>query len=64
MCLQGAIGTPGAVVALTGIAALAALIRRPTGGIWQALMFLTVVALVMLVWVVLALAALALVVRG
>ena len=64
MCLQGAVGTPGAVIALTGMGAVAARIRRRTGGIWQALTFLAAVALVTLVWVVLALVALALAVGG
>ena len=31
ICFQGAMGTPGAIIALVGIATLAALIRRHTG---------------------------------
>jgi hypothetical protein len=53
MCFEGVIGPPGAVIALTGIAALAALIRRHTG-LGAAL---SLVALAGLVWVVFALLA-------
>jgi hypothetical protein len=31
MCVQGVMGPPGAVIALTGIAAIAVIIRRHTG---------------------------------
>ena len=62
MCFQGAMGTPGAVITLAGIAALAALIRRHTGiEVGMALCLIAVVGLVVLVWVVFALVVLALV---
>ena len=55
-------GPPGAVIALAGIAALAALIRRHTGmEIGMALCLIAVVGLVGLAWVVFALLAVALV---
>jgi hypothetical protein len=64
--VRGVMGTPGAVsIALTGIAALAALIRRHTGmALAAALTLVAVVGLVGLVWVVFALVALALVTGG
>ena len=55
-------GPPGAVIALTGIAALAALIRRHTGmALGAALSLVALVGLAGLVWVVFALLAVALV---
>jgi len=58
-------GTPGAVIALVGIAALAALIRRHSGmALGGALSLIAMVGLVVLVWVVFALVALALVTGG
>lgn len=57
--------TPGAVIALVGIAALAALIRRHTGmEVGMALSLIAMVGLVVLVWVVFAFVALALVAGG
>ena len=65
MCFQGAMGTPGGVIALTGIAALAVLIRRHTGvEVGMALCLIAVVGLVVLVWVVFAFVALALITGG
>ena len=62
MCFQGIMGPPGAVIALTGIAALAVIIRRHTGmEIGMALCLIAVVGLVGLVWVAFALLAVALV---
>jgi hypothetical protein len=62
MCFQGVMGPPGAIIALTGIAALAAFIRRHTGmQIGIALCLIAVVGLVAVVWVVFALLAVALV---
>ena len=56
---------PGAVIALVGIAALAALIRRHTGmEVGMALPLIAMVGLVVLVWVVFAFVALALVAGG
>ena len=55
-------GPPGAIIALVGIASLAALIRRHMGmALGAALSLVAVVGLVGLVWVVFALVALALV---
>ena len=55
-------GPPGAVIALVGIAALAALIRRHTGmEIGMALCLIAVVGFIGVVWVVFALLAVALV---
>ena len=55
-------GPPGAVIALAGIASLAAFIRRHTGmQIGMALCLIAVVGLVGVVWVVFALLAVALV---
>ena len=56
-------GAPAAIIALAGIAALAAFIRRHTGGmeIGLALCLVAVVGLVAVVWVVFALLAVALV---
>jgi hypothetical protein len=65
MCFQDAMGTPGAVIALVGIAALAALIRRHSGmALGGALSLIAMVGLVVLVWIVFALVALALVTGG
>src|ERR1700733_13384270 len=62
MCFRGVMGPPGAVIALAGIAALAALIRRHTGmEVGSALCLIAVVGLVAVVWVVFALLAVALV---
>ena len=62
MCFRGAMGPPGAVIALVGIAALAAFIRRPTGmEIGMALCLIAVVGLIGVVWVMFALLAVALV---
>ena len=62
MCFRGVMGPPGAVIALAGIAALAALIRRHTGiEIGLALCLIAVVGLVTVMWVVFALLAVALV---
>jgi hypothetical protein len=61
MCFRGVMGPP-AVIALVGIAALAALIRRHTGmEVGLALCLIAVVGLIGLVWVVFALLAVALV---
>ena len=61
MCFRGVMGPP-AVIALAGIAALAALIRRHTGmEVGLALCLIAVVGLVAVVWVVFALLAVALV---
>ena len=58
-------GPPGAVIALAGMAALAALIRRHTGmEVGLALCLVAVVGLIGLVWVVFALLAVALVASG
>ena len=65
MCFQDAMGTPGAVIALVGIAALAALIRRHSGiALGGALSLIAMVGLVVLVWVVFALVVLTLVTGG
>ena len=65
MCVQGVMGTPAAILALTGIAALAALIRRHTGmDLGPALTLVALVGLAGLGWVVIALVALALVTGG
>ena len=65
MCFRGVIGPPGAVIALAGITALAALIRRHTGmEVGLALCLIAVVGLVAVVWVVFALLAVALVAGG
>src|ERR1700733_1255145 len=65
MCFRGAMGPPGAVIALVGIAALAALIPRHTGmEIGMALCLIAVVGLFGVVWVVFALLAVALVAGG
>ena len=62
MCFRGVIGPPGAIIALTGIAALAGLIRRHTGmEIGMALCLIAVVGFIGVVWVVFALLAVALV---
>ena len=62
MCFQGVMGPPGAVIALTGIAALAVIIRRHTGlALGAALSLVALVGLAGLVWVVFALLAVALV---
>ena len=62
MCFEGVMRPPSAIIALVGIAALAALIRRHTGmALGAALSLVAVVGLVGLVWVVFALVALALV---
>ena len=60
--LSDLLGTPGAVIALTGIAALAALIRRHTGmALGPALALFALVGQAGLGWVVIALVASALV---
>jgi hypothetical protein len=65
MCFRGVMGPPSAVIALAGIAALAALIRRHTGmALGAALTFVALVGLAGLGWVVIALVALALVAGG
>ena len=65
MCFRGVMGPPGAVIALAGIAALAALIRRHTGmEIGMALCLIAAVGLIGVVWVVFALLAVALVAGG
>jgi hypothetical protein len=62
MCLRGVMGTPGAVIALAGIAAMAVLIRRHTGlEVGLALCLISAVGLIVVAWVVLALVALAVV---
>jgi hypothetical protein len=62
MCFEGVMGPPGTIIALAGIATLAALIRRHTGmQIGMALCLIAVVGLVGLVWIVFALLAVALV---
>ena len=62
MCFEGVMGPPGAIIALAGIAALAAFIRRHTGvQIGIALCLIAVVGLVGVLWVVFALLAVALV---
>ena len=62
MCFEGVMGPPSAIIALVGIAALAALIRRHTGmEVGLALCLIAVVGLVAVVWVVFALLAVALV---
>jgi len=65
ICLQGVMGTPGALIVLTGIAALAALIRRRKGmEVGMAMCLIAVVGLVVVVWVVFAFVALALITGG
>ena len=62
MCFERVMGPPGTIIALVGIAALAAFIRRHTGmQIGIALCVVAVVGLVGVVWVVFALLAVALV---
>jgi hypothetical protein len=61
---EGVMGTLGAVIALAGVAALAALIRRHTGlEVGLALCLIAVVGLIAVVWVAVALVALAVVAR-
>jgi hypothetical protein len=65
MCFRGVMGRPSAVIALAGIAALAAPIRRHTGmEVCLALCLIALVGLVAVVWVVFALLAVALVAGG
>ena len=65
MCFRGVMGPPSAVIALAGIAASAALIRRHTGmEVCLALCLIALVGLVAVVWVVFALLAVALVAGG
>jgi hypothetical protein len=62
MCFEGVMGPPAAIIALAGIAAVAAFIRRHTGmQVGMALCVVAVVGLVGVVWVVFALLAVALV---
>ena len=62
MCFEGVMGPPAAIIALAGIAVVAAFIRRHTGmQIGIALCVVAVVGLVGVVWVVFALLAVALV---
>jgi len=62
MCFERVMGPPGTIIALVGIAALAAFIRRHTGmEVGLALCLIAVVGLVTVVWVVFALLAVALV---